>query len=58
VLNLKQTALHIRVTKVNDSDHWQVFLDRDMVEIIWAVSENIPTLLSRIAYYNAWREAA
>ena len=51
----KQRAISIRVIKVNEEDHWQLWLGQDMVGTIWAVPNNVPTLLNQIAYYNNWR---
>jgi hypothetical protein len=52
----KQRAIRIRVIKVNEKDHWQIWLGRDVVVIIWAISDNMATLLNRVAYYNNWRQ--
>jgi hypothetical protein len=52
----KKRAIKITVTQSNNQDHWQLWLGRNVVEVLWAVPGNIPSLLSRITYYDNWRK--
>ena len=57
-LNLEtRRAIRITVTQINNSDHWQLWLGRNVVEVLWAVPGNIPSLLGRVAYYDNWRKS-